>query len=288
MAQGDDGAWYAYVAAHQAVVAYDGDQLATDIYGGVYDITPDHITTDARAVFNSTGTFLDGYKDLSPLATNNPEITDSFWPFIQTYAISDKTDVLITYGTGSTAESVKVVYDYDDTKDISLDRTRYPASSNVVLTLNDSLLNLSPTADDYWAFNSTDVFYLQDKDTALTDRKVVFANIGFEEGPLTFNVGSNDIFSIRNSTIHDTIREVNGTVGGPVIILRQSDSDDNVFVNYDNSDKSNLVINSDDSVTGSGSLSYNDNHSIIADTFNAAITFTSSLVDEWLSGVELI
>ncbi|MEE9573084.1 MAG: hypothetical protein V3W20_08560, partial [Candidatus Neomarinimicrobiota bacterium] len=204
MAQGDDGAWYGYVANQLAITTYGPDAVVSDFYGGVYDSTPLHITSDAKSVINGTATFLDGFKALSPIITgNNPQIDTTFWPFIQTYDISDNSDVTITYGTGGTAESVTILYDYDDSKDISFDRTRYPASSNIIMTLNDSLLNLSPTADDYWAFNSTKVFYFGSTNSTIeAGSEINWINAGFEEGPLKFKVGSNNIFSIQDTKIH--------------------------------------------------------------------------------------
>ena len=290
MTQGDDGAWYAYVANELAIDSYEaaGNDISL-IYDEANIITSPHAGSDAINTYNRTDTFLDGFKDISPLAGNNPAIEADDWPYIQTYEIPENTVVTITYGTGSSAESVQLTYDYDDSKDVSFDRNRYPAGSYVIAMLDDSLLNLSPTANDYWGFNSTDVFYFQDDDTSLSaSNEISWDDVGFEEGPIEYDIGGvlpNNIFSIQNSTIHDTIREVYPGQEG-LLILRESLTDDNMFVNYDNDDISNVVINSDDSVTGSGTIDYNDGHSIILDTFDGVIEFMT-LTDEWLSGIEL-
>jgi len=310
MVQGDDGAWYAYVANNRAVNAFEeGGGFIVNIYGqdDVFSNASFNSTSfsgsDAIVIYNSTNDFLDGSKAISPAdkddkngtgeIDNNPAVDADDWPFIQTYDISDNTLVSIKYGSGSTAQISTITYDYDDTKDISFDRTLVPYGAEIIASLDDSLLNLSPTADDYWAFNSTKMYYFLDSDNSLADAtevKDIWTNFGFEEGPLTFNVGGNtsidQIFFIQNTTTHDTIREVYPDQEG-LIILRQSDENDNVFVNYDNTDKSNIIANSDTKITGSGTLTYNDAHSIILDTFDAAIAFGFSLVDEWLSGVDL-
>jgi len=307
MAQGSDGSWYAYVANEIALDAFDAfdsdtNTNATSIFKAPSVTTGTDLYiaslsgSDAITIYNNTEIFLQGFKELQDgTPDNNPNIEDNDWPFIQTYDISDNTDVTITYGTGSTADSVTIKYEYDDSKDVSFDRTRYPASSDVILTLDDSLLNLSPIADDFWAFNSSHVFYFQENDLADTYDTISkaykfasvseFQSIGFEEGPLTYNVGSNTIFSIKDSKIHDDIKETGGT-GEGLIILRESDINDNIFVNYDTGEKANIITNSDNKKTGSGTIEYNDNHSIILDTFDGVIKF-ALLVDEWLSGVEL-
>ena len=271
MAQGDDGSWYAYVANNIAIEKYGYEKAVADFYRGDsqdgFPITG--LSTDAMHVINGTDLFLKGSKSLSPTFRggdgmgNNSETVRDSWPFIQTYDISDNSDVTITYGTGGTAESVTILYDYDDSKDISFDRTRYPASSNIIMALDDSLLNLSPTADDYWVFTNSEVYYILDDHTDLPNSAyaIDWTAVGFEEGPLTFN-NENEIFSIRDTKIHDEVKELDDENPKERIILRQSSTDDNVFVNFDSTDSSNLIMSSDESKTGSSSLTYNKAHSI--------------------------
>jgi hypothetical protein len=297
MVQGDDGAWYAYVANRLAINSFEaGAGSIADIYDP--DTTNPIVTisgSDSVAIYNSTDLFLDGSKGLQPTTSvdNNPNVDANDWPFIQTYDISENTLVTIRYGTGSTAETVTVTYDYDDNKDVSFDRSLFPYGAEILASLDDSLLNLSPTADDYWAFNNTKIFYFLDDDSlaTATEVKSYWTDFGFEEGPLTFNQGGNpsvandEIFSFQNSTIHDTIKEQYPGEEG-LVIFRQSDTDDNVFVNYDTTDKANIITNTDNKITGSGTVTYNDAHSVILDTFNGVIEF-GLLTDEWLSGIEL-
>lgn len=288
MVQGTDGVWYAYVANQIAIENFEtivGANSINTIYGNSTDAV--NISTlvpnsDAEAIVYGVEDFLDGFKVFNTVI-NNEGIDERSWPFIQTYDITENTIVTITYGTGGSAQKTSITYDYDDSKDISLDRTRYPASSDIMFSLDDSLLNLSPIANDYWGFNGTGAYYFQDHDKSLTSAmNVNWDAIGFEEGPLTFNVGSSNIFSIVNAEVHDDIHAGNGNM----IIVGESADDDNIFVNYGTNDLSNIKTNSDDSVTGSGSLSYNGSHSIILDTFDAIISLAIG-VDEWLSGVEL-
>jgi hypothetical protein len=282
MNQGNDGSWYGYIANNLAIQDIGVSTVETVFYDSTEDTTP--IGGDAVTIFNGTTTFLKGFKPLSGNVANHPGVTTAEWPIIQTYDISDNSEVTITYGTGSTAETVVLTYDYDDSKDITLDRNRYPSNAGIILSLDDSLLNLSPIADDYWGFNGTKVYYFQDDNLAVSaSNEVTWLDIGFEEGPLTFNPG-NGIFSIQNTTIHNVIHEDN--IGGDFVILSESDTNDNIFVNYDSNDKPNLITSTSQSLTGAGTIEYNANHSIILDTFNAIINLVSG-VDEWYSGVEI-
>ena len=209
---------------------------------------------------------------------NNVSIIDAQWPFIQSYDISDSSDVTITYGTGSTAQSTVISYDYDDGKDISLDRQLYPDNSYVFIDLDDSLLNLSPIADDFWAFDGDgNVDYYVGDTSSFTVEDINWEAVGFEEGPFLFKT-SEGVYQLVDTGISTDIDESSDNV----VLFRESNTDDNVFVNYDRADVSNIKVVDD----GNSSITYNDAHSIVMDSFNGMISFANS-VDEWLSGVEL-
>jgi len=259
------------------------------------------VTISAIAVGTTSGTYtiehsssIDGEVNIVDMVVgvdevltgtdNNPTIESNEWPFIQTYEISDNSDVTITYGSGSTAQKVVLTYDYDDSKDISLDREKYPADSQVFLTLDDSLLNLSPTGADIWSFGTNGeeiTYYVEGTPTTPNIQATItdWAGIGFKEGPLIHSVNT-----VTDLTGDNGIRD---SIGDDTesIIFKESNDNDNIFVNYDNNDESTLVIKTDPS-TGSAVIEYNDSHSIIADTFNGLLAFLP-VVDEWLSGVPL-
>jgi hypothetical protein len=221
-----------------------------------------------------SGTTLTGGDDGTGV-DNNPAISDADWPFIQTFEISDNSDVTITYGTGSNADTVTLTFDYDDDKDLSLDRQRYPLGAQIFIELDDSLLNLSPVADEYWSFDDLgDVDYYVGN---LFVDNLVFTDVGFEEGPFVFDYDST-VYELQNTEIRSLFYEEDAHA----VIFRESSTNDNIFVNYDRSDKSNLIVKG----SGEASVSYKDAHSIILDTFNGAIKFLTT-VDEWYSGVTL-
>ena len=250
--------------------------VETGVNGNLIQLSED--VTNVGTLFTAFNGGADEIRDGA--VDNNPALDDADWPFIQTYEISDNSLVTVTYGSGSTAEDVKLTYDYDDDKDISLDRQRYPVNSFVFITLDDSLLNLSPTADDYWGFDGTDVTYFIGNDDAPTVdvHNVDWESIGFEEGPFILDTGDL-VYDLVDTSIssHFTENDKNA------VLFRESNDDDNVFVNYDRSDTSNVIVIGE----GESSFAYNDAHSVILDTFNGKIEFIGPDIEEWLSGIEL-
>lgn len=271
MAQATDGAWYAYVA----------NQIAIENFGNFNDIYDSDIgdsntitNSDAEVSYTNASRFLDGVKSIN-VDFNNDDDAETNWPFIQSYDISAASDVTISYGTGVTAETVVITYDYDDSKDIALDRQKFPTGSYIHVSLDDSLLNLSPTADERWIFYADgDVHYVFDDDS---DVDVDWEGIGFEEGPLSISNDDN-VLEYVDTDIYDSMEES----ASNTIVLKTSNTDNNVFVNWNNSDESGLIVVK----SGEASLSYSSAHSIIKDTFNGVIKLLTT-VDEWYSGVEL-
>jgi hypothetical protein len=207
---------------------------------------------------------------------NNPSVNSQQWPFIQTFEISDGDDITISYGSGNDEESIEITYEYDEDQDVNLDRQRYPDNSFIMIELTDSLLNLSPTASESWVFftNGTIAYVFEDE----TSIQVDYTSIGFEEGPLSINDQDN-ILTFVDTDILDTINETDADTS---IILKTANLDDNVFVNYDNSQESGLKITD----VGRASISYNSAHSILYETFEGFIEFNNS-IEEWFSGVEI-
>ncbi len=298
MSQGTDGSWYAYVANQRGIDNY-GLTNTNNIYNSI--VVDSMTNSDAVDIYANATSFLDGYKEINVNGatlsdhyddgTNNQASAINSWPFIQSYNIADGAKVTVEYD----GETEVIEYEYDDDKDISLDRSKYPEGAYVFIDLDDSLLNLSPKADEYWVFseNGTIHYVIEsnedsgDINVALTSAN--WAAIGFEEGPLSFDTNEGDgVYSVIDTNISDDIKESNSTSGTTLgdsdsVILRTSDDNDNLFVNYDTADQSGLTIVKD----GSASISYNTAHSVLYDTFKGSIAFIGPLIEEWLAGVEL-
>lgn len=286
MAQATDGSWYAYVANEIAISEYgsaDKSEVNLIYNSNMTGYTSNQIGSDARYIYANATDFLAGFKEINTANNNDADAIDA-WPFIQSYDISKGDDITITYGTGGTAESVEITYDYDKEKDITLDRQEYPEHAFIQISSDDSLLNLSPTADESWVFftDETVAYVFENGTSTIVD----YSAIGFEEGPIKFSNSENlddNVFSFTNSTILDDYGHFEAVDGNESIILTTSNSDENLFVNYDNSDKTGLIVER----TGESYIEYDAKHSVIFDTFDGDIEFEGPPIEEWLSGVEI-
>ena len=69
---------------------------------------------------------------------------------------------MIQYNKGGGAQSTTLTFDtVDDFAGIELDRASYPQGAEVHATITDAWLNIDPTDEDSWTFNtvSGDAFY---------------------------------------------------------------------------------------------------------------------------------
>ncbi len=191
MVQGSDGNWHAFFAntdsAKQADQAALSGSSGQSIDFGVFcsSSTPSTVLgmdisqTDGVAIPDSAG--LSGTTQgtagfslcsgtpTTPSSQNNvirnppslnvnPQvptgqigINQNVWPLIQLFTLSN--NVHIEYDRSTGTQSVDL--DYSDIPNISLnlDRTGYPASSDVFATINDVELSIDPTSQDSWTFN---------------------------------------------------------------------------------------------------------------------------------------
>jgi len=191
MAQGSDGAWYAFFANTDS--AKQADQVALSgssgqsIDFGVFcsSSTPSTVLgvdvsqTDGVAIPDSAGLSgtTQGTASFSscsgtpaapssqnnvvrniPSLNTNPQVSSgqigintNIWPMIQLFTLSN--GVHIEYDGSTSTQSVDL--DYSDIPNISikLDRTGYPSGSDVFATINDVELSIDPTSQDSWTFN---------------------------------------------------------------------------------------------------------------------------------------
>ena len=145
-----DGNWYAYIAHTSAVAtAHATDGLtfgagptpsldgsgSTAIYTG---------TTETQNVLKAAKTH-DG-----TTGVNLPTVVT--WPFIQTYEFP--TNIEIQYNKAGGTQISSLTYDDVDSPGLSLDRSIYPSGAQVHVTIEDNRLNIDPTSDDTWAWNT--------------------------------------------------------------------------------------------------------------------------------------
>ena len=188
MLQTGNGDWRAYFAQADAIESIDGMNGELD-YGeycsantasttstlelsdtnGVY-FPPGSV--DANCAINGSDSEQDYHpliRETRPLTDYNPSgdtigqlglANDNLWPFIQVFDFAPESNVRIVYEKGGTPETVTLEFD-DPSESHSLDREKYPRGAHVLVTIEDYALNIDPTDEDTWAFDTTNkrVYY---------------------------------------------------------------------------------------------------------------------------------
>jgi hypothetical protein len=237
--------------------------------------------------------------------------SDGLWPFIQLYSFTTGGDVKIQYNKGGGVQSTTLIFDsYSDVKE-SLDRAKYPQGGQVFFTVEDPWLNIDPTDEDSWTFDTvapTEIYYglFDENGNSSGDGATSIGGVGdflsdlmAEEGVLTFNDDT------QGATIDPIVLRDNGdvvystctgdadncattkvTAGNRPITLVESEPASGIFTTYDESDISQLQIASNAVRGTSGTISYSSAHTILVGNTFATIDIQPT-DDEWNSGEEI-
>ena len=183
MVQATDGYWYAYVANNASIgviddvtdgtTALDGIGLDFGTYcpqdrtDGLFNDVGSEASGDVYVSGEGTCTTAPDDSGLNVLRSaktlntaqdigNTDLILENHWPFIQTFSFADDADVDVVYSGGGASQNINLTYDadMDDFADYSLDRTSYPHGADVHLTISDNQLNIDPTDEDVWTFDT--------------------------------------------------------------------------------------------------------------------------------------
>ena len=158
MTLASDGNWYAYIADTSQVEAVN--DVPGISFGDVVSPTP--LGTDSGAVYYAA-TGQNAVKAEKSL-TNGGN-----WPLIQTYAFPGTIE--IQYNKAGGTQISTLTFDDADSPGLSLDRSIYPAGAQVHVTIEDNRLNIDPTSDDIWAWNTADqtMYYMVNADNSARD-----------------------------------------------------------------------------------------------------------------------
>ena len=127
--------------------------------------------------------------------------SEKLWPFIQVFDFASEGDVEIVYNKGGTRESVTLTFD-DPSESHTLDRQKYPQGAHVHIELMDYALNIDPTDEDVWVFD--------------TQNSVAYYNVFNEDGGITMY--TNDPVSVGSEAgIDETVSIDRGAQGTDVI-----------------------------------------------------------------------
>ena len=150
-----DGNWYAYIADTSQVEAVNN---VPGISFGAVVTTPDG--TDSGPVYGG---------EQNVVKAEKPIENGAGWPIIQTYTFPGTIE--IQYNKAGGTQISTLTFDDADSPGLSLDRSIYPAGAQVHVTIEDNRLNIDPTSDDIWAWNTADqtMYYMVDNNNDARD-----------------------------------------------------------------------------------------------------------------------
>jgi hypothetical protein len=244
---------------------------------------------------------------------------DGLWPFIQLYDLTTGGNVVITYAKGGGVQTTTLTFDtYGDVTE-TLDRAKYPQGAQVHFTVNDPWLDIDPTDEDSWTFDTSSAsgygihyqFFNEngadagDGSTTATKSPNLNASLSdlmAEEGVLKLNPNTQGVATanipIKLQDNDDVVYATCTTAalcktnaggigqGGQPITLLETSTSSGVFTTFDESDVSQLIISSNAIRGTSGTITYADAHTILVGNSFATIDIQPN-DDTWNSGEEI-
>ena len=328
MVQGVDGNWYGYFADRAQVVA--ADALQTTAAGVGLDfgtIAKNPVDPVARTLIHSGGEGNDFFQFTDGVAYDADPSTDTInvvrqakalsngadatstaddgqigvhsahWPFIQLYNLTTGGNVAIQYNKAGGAQTATLTFDtVDDYAGIDLDRTTYPQSAQVHVTVTDAWLNIDPTDADSWTWdtdNGNAYYQIFDKSGAIRGLDgtgalqvdPVTSTDALMQEDAVFKLtldqqGSGDVIELQTN---DNAPQTLDMLTRPVTLTEQGPKS-GVFGSYDESDTSVLRITDEARRGTSAVVDYNDSPtSVLVGHHTAKIDIQPSN-DDWSSG----
>ena len=287
MVQASDGYWYAYVA-HEASAKtvdsfnangsldfgtfcdaeeskqlfYNGKVAGTTFVNGNDCVAPER---------DQDVNVLKSVKTLNTYPDNEYGNTDlshpDYWPFIQLFDFSDDATIKVVYNGGGSNQEVRLQYEdsMDDDASYSLDRSSYPHGAEVHLTINDNQLNIDPTDEDIWTFNTdadnlATYYYVFDESGAsatttspieVVDYLPTLQQASFgDNGFLIIDPSPNsddDIIEFKDNSDQQTETLSDGhALVGPIVTVQETAPNSGVFSSTDNAHQSVMKTTSDE------------------------------------------
>ena len=154
------------------------------------------------------------------------------WPVIQLFDLTANSSPEITMRIGATERSVVLNFDTaEDVVSLTLDRETYPQSAQVGFTIMDPTLNVDPTDEDTWTWNSAtgELYYMifDDRGALAVDNLATAGDLsdvgtGANPGIIPLNDFFGDIgFDVDNGTL-----TLSTDAGGVAIVEINADNPD--------------------------------------------------------------
>ena len=233
-------------------------------------------------------------------------VDENAWPVIQTYDFSVGGNVEIKYNKGGGTQTTTLTFDTIPSNLITHtgDRTTYPRNAQVHVTLTDPQLNIDPTDEDSWtwntnATNSTLYYQLFDENGAAdADNQALVANVignltglMFEKnGRVTVALaaqGGANVAAFGDNNDQVFPASSIPTANNQQMTFLELERRSGIFGNYDEADNANLDITATAERGKSATIRYNDVSKSIVVGFSFASVAIDAPDGEWGSGEEI-
>ena len=299
MKQAGNGIWYGYfVDANMAAAVHEN--------GMDFGMLLDDMD------FNKDATALYGNDDNSRNVLNNPDLAKTEI-IIQAFEFTQASDIDIELENGSGSEAVSLTFDtVEDYASLVLDRDVYPLEAHVHMTITDTWLNIDPTAEDEWVFNTeNDMAYyrttdaiekfgsgqallqeIEDELTSLDDvlKPVPEDDLMCDDNcAFTINVAQQGDAVIAQQDNADSDDYIAALLGDMSLTFTETNDNTGVFTNTDDDDDAaNLITTDDVGFRGKTAVvDYNDSDSDIIIGFDFATVDMQPPDETWNSGEEM-
>jgi len=311
MAQATDGNWYAYFAHESAARAADVNTCqgldfgVIAAIGGVETEATAIATPDPNCATTHDHEGINVLRETKSLNIRNIDaLNGAQWPLIQLFELNPTGNVVIQYNKAGGAQTTTLTYDtVDGYAGLELDRTAYPQSAQVHATVTDVWLNIDPTDEDSWTWDTeTGATYYQvfnenggatgntfDRD----DRADVIDGIMFEDSKLLLTLveqGNSDVIRLQDNSDTDvyddgmkTSNTLTAKLASPVTLTEQGPNT-GIFGTYDEADDSILVITDDAKRGTSATIDYNDTPATVLVRHGFATVSIQPTTEGWASG----
>ena len=319
MVQGVDGNWYGYFADKAHAMAADKIQDNNAGYGldfgTIIEKNDSFVTTintkNNTDFFQSTEgiAYEDGNLNVirqekalsSGATTGNTDngqigVNGTYWPFIQLYDFTTGGNVEIQYNKGGGDQIATLTFDtVDDFAGIDLDRTTYPRSAQVHVTVTDTWLNIDPTDEDSWTWDTDGNAYYQIFDKNGRTPGIDGNVLKVDPVNSTHSLMQEDAVFILTPDQQGTgaVIELQGNDNSPfhaiagltdLVTLTELGPKSGVFGSYDESDDSVLRITDTAKRGTSAVVDYNDTPTTVLVAHDTATIEIQPSNDDWASG----
>ena len=223
---------------------------------------------------------------------------ENLWPFIQLYTFNPTGSIVVDYNKGGGTQSATFTFDtVDGFAGLALDRTIYPRGSQVHATVTDAWLNIDPTDEDSWSWDTIEgdtyyqVFDESGNQPGIVGDTLVINSIDNEslmqeDSRLLLALDSQGEAVMTLQTNNDAPRTSIGNIGQLVTVTEQS-SNSGVFGTYDEADTSILAILDNADRGNSATIDYNDDAQTVLVGFDFATIDIQPVNEDWSSGEEI-